>query len=101
MGNCCVTLGAPGQNKNKNNKKKTNPFATDFGGINGKDGDDKLLVLKDPTGRDISAQYDLGRELGRGEFGVTYLSQRHPQTKNLRANRYQRRSLEQRWMLRM
>ncbi|TQD74708.1 hypothetical protein C1H46_039752 [Malus baccata] len=73
MGNCCVTLGAPGQNKNKNNKKKTNPFATDFGGINGKDGDGKLLVLKDPTGRDISAQYDLGRELGRGEFGVTYL----------------------------
>ncbi|KAM1100631.1 hypothetical protein FF1_007058 [Malus domestica] len=73
MGNCCVTLGTSGQNKQKKNNKKTNPFATDFGGINGKDGDGKLCVLKDPTGRDISTQYDLGRELGRGEFGVTYL----------------------------
>ncbi|KAM1000461.1 hypothetical protein ACFX2A_007206 [Malus domestica] len=73
MGNCCVTLGTSGQSKQKKNNKKTNPFATDFGGINGKDGDGKLCVLKDPTGRDISTQYDLGRELGRGEFGVTYL----------------------------
>lgn len=31
------------------------------------------MVLRDPTGGDISAKYDLGRELGRGEFGVTYL----------------------------
>lgn len=73
MGNCCVTLGTPGQNKQKKNKKKPNPFATDFGGINGKDGEGKLWVLKEPTGRDISVQYDLGRELGRGEFGITYL----------------------------
>ncbi|BFG29963.1 hypothetical protein CerSpe_162360 [Prunus speciosa] len=73
MGNCCVTLGTPGQNKQKKNKKKPNPFATDFGGINGKDGEAKLWVLKEPTGRDISVQYDLGRELGRGEFGITYL----------------------------
>ncbi|VVA32981.1 PREDICTED: calcium-dependent [Prunus dulcis] len=73
MGNCCVTLGTPGQNKQKKNKKKPNPFATDFGGINGKDGEGKLWVLKEPTGRDISVHYDLGRELGRGEFGITYL----------------------------
>lgn len=33
----------------------------------------KLQVLKDPTGRDISEKYELGQELGRGEFGVTYL----------------------------
>ncbi|KAL0371105.1 UNVERIFIED_CONTAM: Calcium-dependent protein kinase [Sesamum angustifolium] len=33
----------------------------------------KLVVLKDPTGHNINARYDLGRELGRGEFGVTYL----------------------------
>ncbi|MCD7462272.1 Calcium-dependent protein kinase 8 [Datura stramonium] len=33
----------------------------------------KLVVLKDPTGQNIHDKYDLGRELGRGEFGVTYL----------------------------
>ncbi|KAL6202778.1 hypothetical protein ACLB2K_026483 [Fragaria x ananassa] len=72
MGNCCVCLGNGAQN-NKKTKKKQNPFATDFGGANGNEGGDRLCVLKDPTGKDISAQYDLGRELGRGEFGVTYL----------------------------
>lgn len=72
MGNCCVTLGNSAQNKKKT-KKKPNPFATDFGATNGNEGGDKLCVLKDPTGKDISAQYDLGRELGRGEFGITYL----------------------------
>ncbi|KAK1372836.1 putative EF-hand domain pair, Serine/threonine protein kinase, striated muscle-specific [Heracleum sosnowskyi] len=29
-------------------------------------------VLKDASGNDILSQYKLGRELGRGEFGVTY-----------------------------
>nr|GMD17746.1 calcium-dependent protein kinase 8-like [Ipomoea batatas] len=48
MGNCCVTPG-------------------------GNDGPEKLVVLKDPTGDSIHSKYDLGRELGRGEFGVTYL----------------------------
>ena len=71
MGNCCVCLGNGAPNKKKT--KKQNPFATDFGGANGNGGGDKLCVLKDPTGKDISAQYDLGRELGRGEFGVIYL----------------------------
>ncbi|KAM7502524.1 hypothetical protein LguiB_001428 [Lonicera macranthoides] len=33
----------------------------------------KRSVLKDPKGHDISQKYDLGRELGRGEFGITYL----------------------------
>ena len=32
-----------------------------------------IKVLKDPTvGKDIRAKYEIGRELGRGEFGVTY-----------------------------
>uniref|UniRef100_A0A5B7AXX5 non-specific serine/threonine protein kinase n=1 Tax=Davidia involucrata TaxID=16924 RepID=A0A5B7AXX5_DAVIN len=52
MGNCCVTP---------------------VGGNHRSGGGDKLCVLKDPTGRDISLRYDLGRELGRGEFGITYL----------------------------
>ncbi|KAH7838441.1 hypothetical protein Vadar_026384 [Vaccinium darrowii] len=34
----------------------------------------KSTVLKDPTGDDISLRYNLGRELGRGEFGITYLA---------------------------
>lgn len=29
-------------------------------------------MLKDPTGDDILKKYRLGKELGRGEFGVTY-----------------------------
>ncbi|XP_045807294.1 calcium-dependent protein kinase 8-like isoform X2 [Trifolium pratense] len=33
----------------------------------------KLVVLKEPTGREIGLRYELGRELGRGEFGITYL----------------------------
>ncbi|CAJ2673209.1 unnamed protein product [Trifolium pratense] len=33
----------------------------------------KLVVLKDPTGREIWLQYELGKELGRCEFGITYI----------------------------
>ena len=81
MGNCCVTppVAEEGENNldlknNKNNKKKPNPFAIDYGVApqNGKTVN-KLCVLKDPTGREIEARYALGRELGRGEFGITYL----------------------------
>ncbi|KAL3645137.1 Calcium-dependent protein kinase 8 [Castilleja foliolosa] len=72
MGNCCA---APSSGSSKAKKKnKPNPFSIDYGANHGSGGGkDKLVVLKDPTGHDISAQYDLGRELGRGEFGVTYL----------------------------
>lgn len=31
-----------------------------------------IQVLHDPTGHDIHRRYKLGKELGRGEFGVTY-----------------------------
>ncbi|KAF4352664.1 hypothetical protein F8388_002899 [Cannabis sativa] len=47
MGNCCATPGTPSQN-NRKNKKKSNPFSGDYPVTN---------VM----------------ELGRGEFGVTYL----------------------------
>ncbi|KAM3397904.1 calcium-dependent protein kinase 8 [Capsicum galapagoense] len=69
MGNCCVK---PGKSAEKKNKKveKPNPFAIDYGGAKHVN---KLVVLKDPTGQNIRDKYDLGLELGRGEFGVTYL----------------------------
>ncbi|KAK6247753.1 hypothetical protein QUC31_019318 [Theobroma cacao] len=75
MGNCCATPGSPVQsNKKGKNKNKANPFfGDDYAVTNGSATTFKLRVLKEPTGHDISAQYDLGRELGRGEFGVTYL----------------------------
>ncbi|KAK9273074.1 hypothetical protein L1049_017881 [Liquidambar formosana] len=74
MGNCCVTpsTGSPTNNK-KEKKKKPNPFSNDHGVSYGSGGGNKAWVLKDPTGRDILARYELGRELGRGEFGITYL----------------------------
>ncbi|KEH23660.1 calmodulin-domain kinase CDPK protein [Medicago truncatula] len=74
MGNCCATPAVAGEEiTNKKNKKgkKENPFATDYAYNNNTTS--KLTVLKDPTGNEIETRYELGRELGRGEFGVTYL----------------------------
>ncbi|XP_039014264.1 calcium-dependent protein kinase 7-like [Hibiscus syriacus] len=74
MGNCCATPGSNVENKKGQKKNKANPFFGDEYAVNnGSASNFKLRVLKEPTGQDISAQYDLGRELGRGEFGVTYL----------------------------
>lgn len=73
MGNCCATPSTPSQNESKKPRKKPNPFSVDYSSVNGTGGGSKLWVLKDPTDRNISTHYDLGRELGRGEFGVTYL----------------------------
>ncbi|XP_073021883.1 calcium-dependent protein kinase 8-like [Primulina eburnea] len=70
MGNCCTT---PGFSEKKKKKNRPNPFSIDYGGNHGSGVMDKLVVLKDPTGRNISERFDLGRELGRGEFGITYL----------------------------
>ncbi|KAM0950365.1 putative protein kinase CAMK-CDPK family [Dioscorea sansibarensis] len=71
MGNCCASPVDPSEKK-ANKGKKPNPFSLDYNkGPSG--GGSKLTVLKDPTGRDIEARYELGQELGRGEFGVTYL----------------------------
>uniref|UniRef100_A0A2P2LYV9 non-specific serine/threonine protein kinase n=1 Tax=Rhizophora mucronata TaxID=61149 RepID=A0A2P2LYV9_RHIMU len=71
MGNCCATPSSPSGRGKKKHKKKQNPFANDNGTSNG--GHYRLMVLDDPTGREIEQRYELGRELGRGEFGITYL----------------------------
>ncbi|KAG6743849.1 hypothetical protein POTOM_052552 [Populus tomentosa] len=72
MGNCCVTPSGIPDHEKKKHKKKQNPFALDFGHHNGCT-NHKLIVLRDPTGKEIEQRYELGRELGRGEFGITYL----------------------------
>ncbi|KAF2287384.1 hypothetical protein P3X46_023930 [Hevea brasiliensis] len=80
MGNCCVTPASSSSSDKKKKKKakekdkQQNPFfGNDYVVKKGSGPTDKLLVLKEPTGRDVCAHYDLGSELGRGEFGVTYL----------------------------
>ncbi|KAL0370354.1 UNVERIFIED_CONTAM: Calcium-dependent protein kinase [Sesamum angustifolium] len=73
MGNCCVTPSSSSSAEKKKKKNKPNPYSIDYGANRGSEGTDKLVVLKDPTGHNINERYDLGRELGRGEFGVTYL----------------------------
>ncbi|XP_010523987.1 PREDICTED: calcium-dependent protein kinase 32 [Tarenaya hassleriana] len=74
MGNCCGTPNSLVQHeKKKKGGKKPNPFSIDYGLHHGGGGGHKLVVLKEPTDREIGSKYTLGRELGRGEFGVTYL----------------------------
>ncbi|KAF7819018.1 calcium-dependent protein kinase 32 [Senna tora] len=75
MGNCCVTPSpsSPRETTKKGKKKKENPYAGDDVNYHANGGGSKLCVLKDPTGREIELRYELGRELGRGEFGITYL----------------------------
>ncbi|XP_031488036.1 calcium-dependent protein kinase 20-like [Nymphaea colorata] len=70
MGNCCASPGSAGRKKKKK-KEKTNPFSGGNQVNNGPGG--KLAVLSNPTGHDIESRYELGHELGRGEFGITYL----------------------------
>ncbi|CAL9115834.1 calcium-dependent protein kinase [Musa troglodytarum] len=71
MGNCyAAPIDREEKATTKKKKdKKSNPFSLDYR----RGGTPRLVVLKDPTGRDIGGRYDLGQELGRGEFGVTYL----------------------------
>ncbi|CAH9134961.1 unnamed protein product [Cuscuta epithymum] len=73
MGNCCAApLTSDETNKRKG--KKANPFA-DYAGNQTTigNGGNRSYVLENPTGHDMGATYDLGHELGRGEFGITYL----------------------------
>ena len=69
MGNCCVTPSTSSEKKPKKKSNKPNPLSKDYGS----EGAKKLVVLKNPGGHNIRERYDLGRELGRGEFGITYL----------------------------
>jgi calcium-dependent protein kinase len=73
MGNCCASPGSETGSKKGKPKIKSNPFYSEAYTTNGSGTGFKLSVLKDPTGHDISLMYDLGREVGRGEFGITYL----------------------------
>ncbi|WRX25650.1 Protein kinase domain - like 10 [Theobroma cacao] len=73
MGNCCATPSTGSHEKKNKGKKKQNPFSIDYGQHHQGNGGHKLSVLKDPTGTEIEQSYELGRELGRGEFGITYL----------------------------
>ncbi|KAH0449534.1 hypothetical protein IEQ34_020226 [Dendrobium chrysotoxum] len=75
MGNCCATPvdSLEQENKTKQKKgKKPNPFSVEYNRTPNSGGP-KLVVLKEPTGSDIGSRYELGVELGRGEFGITYL----------------------------
>lgn len=57
--------------KKKNNKP--NAFSESYSIKPQAENGIKFQVLKDATGHNISQNYNLGRELGRGEFGTTYL----------------------------
>ncbi|XP_071726691.1 calcium-dependent protein kinase 8-like [Rutidosis leptorrhynchoides] len=70
MGNCCATPSTT-DSDNKKGKNKPNPFSLDYGGP--KNGGFKAYVLDNPTGTEIEQTYVLGKEMGRGEFGITYL----------------------------
>lgn len=75
MGNCCVRpVDSSDKAEKAKNKKgnKQNPFSVEYNRIP-IGGAPRLVVLKQPTGRDIGSRYELGDELGRGEFGITYL----------------------------
>lgn len=68
MGNCCMTPSV--RSDKKRVKHRQNPFA---GNHTSGNGGHRLIVLDNPTGHDLEEKYELGNELGRGEFGVTYL----------------------------
>uniref|UniRef100_A0A0E0KKJ0 non-specific serine/threonine protein kinase n=1 Tax=Oryza punctata TaxID=4537 RepID=A0A0E0KKJ0_ORYPU len=80
MGNCCGTpaTAEEGGKRRRRKQKKANPFTVAYNrgpsaagaAAGGRPG---LVVLREPTGRDLGARYELGGELGRGEFGITYL----------------------------
>ncbi|KAG0492702.1 hypothetical protein HPP92_006100 [Vanilla planifolia] len=72
MGNCCVRLVDKKGKKGKKSEKKENKFSVENNRTPSAGGP-TLVVLKKPTGRDIGSRYELGNELGRGEFGITYL----------------------------
>jgi len=73
MGNCCGTP-ATQEGSNRRKKPKANPYNVAYNrGAAPLPARPGLVVLRDPTGRDLGAHYELGGELGRGEFGITYL----------------------------
>ncbi|CAM8961699.1 hypothetical protein QQ045_004050 [Rhodiola kirilowii] len=73
MGNCCITPNSGSNKVKERKKKKPNPFASDYSVNHASASGNKLTVLNDAPNGDILEHYELGRELGRGEFGVTYM----------------------------
>lgn len=73
MGNCCAVPQT--FDEDVKGRHKSNPFSVDYDDQAIPKGGYKLKsrVLDNPTGHDIEEFYEVGRELGRGEFGVTYL----------------------------
>ncbi|WJX17613.1 Calcium-dependent protein kinase 14, variant 2 [Trifolium repens] len=61
MENCCANLCGVFKKQKQKQKPRPNKCSN------------KLVVLKEPTGREIRLRYELGRELRRSEFGITYL----------------------------
>lgn len=82
MGNCCAVPrdpeGKARKKKGKQRDKRPNPFSINYNRSQGSG----LVVLRNPTGRDIYSRYELGKELGRGEFGITYLCTEKPSGEN-------------------
>eukprot|EP01018_Ginkgo_biloba_P015765 Gb_38179 [translate_table: standard] len=68
MGNCC---GSAGPKKKKDSK--SNPFPHEKNTTNNVGGTPRVCVLKGTLEESIDDKYVLDRELGRGEFGITYL----------------------------
>ena len=74
MGNCCTIPNVKNlKQKPKEKQEKPRKDEKTRTKKNKKNNNTKLEVLKEPTGREIGLSYELGRELGRGEFGITYL----------------------------
>ncbi|XP_078429998.1 calcium-dependent protein kinase 20-like isoform X2 [Wolffia australiana] len=73
MGNCCAISSEASENqqKKRNRRRRGRLFSFSAGDAQAKE--KAISVLRDPSGKDLNRRYELGRELGRGEFGVTYL----------------------------
>lgn len=67
MGNACCRSSVETK-KTRKRRQKPNPFAHDF-----KSGAEVSVLKGTAVGRNIHDKYVLGKELGRGEFGITYL----------------------------
>jgi len=66
MGNCCVGSSAASR-RNSRKERKTIPFSEDGYQVSG----NQILKTQPKVG--IADKFTLGSELGRGEFGITYL----------------------------
>ncbi|KAL2903014.1 Calcium-dependent protein kinase 10 [Bienertia sinuspersici] len=99
MGNCngcmkaeeAVRKESPKTKKKAKGKGKANPYARN----EGEGQPAPVRVLKDiipAVGPRISDKYVIGRELGRGEFGVTYLCTDRESKDRLAVNQSQKGS---------